>query len=266
MGATISNGPGVGHCPSRTGYPYPAPAKPANNTGVSDAVSSRHCRPTALEPATLNPYRPVIHVIDDDPGVRRSLALWLGFRDHVTREYDSAEAFLGSVDARSQGCAIIDVHLGGMSGLELQARMAEAGVALPALFLTGHGDVPTVRAALKAGAFDFLEKPVENDRLVELVEAALRSDERRWEALQQSERVQERLERLTPREREVMERVVAGRHNREIAVEMGISARTVEVYKARLMDKLDVRRVADLVRFAMRQNPAAPSGPQGHDR
>jgi RNA polymerase sigma factor (sigma-70 family) len=208
----------------------------------------------------LNPYRPVIHIVDDDPGVRRSLALWLGFRDRVTREYDSAEGFLAAVDAGCQGCAIIDVHLGGMSGLQLQGRMAESGITLPVLFLTGHGDVPTARAALKAGAFDFLEKPVENDRLVELVEAALRSDERHWEAVQQAERVQERLDRLTPREREVMEQVVAGRHNREIAADMGISARTVEVYKARLMDKLDVRRVADLVRFAMRRQSTEADG------
>jgi FixJ family two-component response regulator len=139
-----------------------------------------------------------------------------------------------------------------MNGLQLQARMAEGGIALPVLFLTGFGDVPTARAALKAGAFDFLEKPVDNDRLVELVEAAIRSDERRWEAERQAQRLQERLDRLTPRERAVMEQVVAGRHNREIAADMGISARTVEVYKARLMDKLDVRRVADLVRFAIR--------------
>jgi len=208
-----------------------------------------------------NLYRPVIHIVDDDPGVRRSLALWLGFRNRLTREHPSAEDFLGAVDADCQGCAIIDVRLGGMSGLELQGRMAERGIALPVIFLTGHGDVPTARAALKGGAFDFLEKPVENDRLVELVEAALRSDERRWEAAQQAERLQERLDRLTPREREVMEQVVAGRHNREIALEMGISARTVEVYKARLMDKLDVRRVADLVRFAMRREAPRPPEP-----
>jgi RNA polymerase sigma factor (sigma-70 family) len=213
----------------------------------------------------LKIYRPVIHIVDDDPGVRRSLALWLGFRDRVTREYDSAEVFLAAIDANCHGCAIIDVHLGGMDGLQLQARMAQLGITLPALFLTGHGDVPTARAALKAGAFDFLEKPVENDRLVELVEAALRSDERRWEAAQQAERVQERLDRLTPREREVMEQVVAGRHNREIAADMGISARTVEVYKARLMDKLDVRRIADLVRFAMRGQSTASAEPERGD-
>jgi len=206
-----------------------------------------------------NLYRPVIHIVDDDPGVRRSLALWLGFRDRATREHPSAEDFLGAVDADCQGCAIIDVRLGGMSGLELQGRMAERAITLPVIFLTGHGDVPTARAALKGGAFDFLEKPIENDRLVELVEAAVRTDERRWEAAQQAGRLQERLARLTPREREVMEQVVAGRHNREIAVQMGISARTVEVYKARLMDKLDVRRVADLVRFAMRRETAPPA-------
>jgi len=197
-------------------------------------------------------YRPIVYIVDDDPGIRRSLALWLGFRDLATREFDAAEAFLAAIGSQTQGCAIVDVQLGGMTGLQLQTRLAEAGVGLPLLFLTGHGDVPTARAALKAGAFDFLEKPVDNERLVDLVGAALREDERRWEAVREEERRRERLERLTPREREVMEQVVAGRHNREIAAQMGISARTVEVYKARLMDKLDVRRVADLVRFAMR--------------
>ena len=211
----------------------------------------------------MNPniFRPVVHVVDDDPGVRRSLGLWLGFRNLAVREHESAEPFLAAIDAGDHGCAIVDVRLGGMDGLQLQARMAERGIALPLIFLTGHGDVPTARAALKAGAFDFLEKPVDNERLVALVEAALRSDEHRWEAAQQAGRVQERLARLTPREREVMERVVAGRHNREIAAEMGISARTVEVYKARLMDKLDVRRIADLVRFAMRQDGIRPRDP-----
>ncbi len=203
-------------------------------------------------------YRPTVYIVDDDPGIRRSLALWLGFRDMATREFDAAESFLAAVGPDTQGCAIVDVHMGGMTGLQLQTRLAESGVGLPLVFLTGHGDVPTARAALKAGAFDFLEKPVDNDRLVDLVGAALREDERRWDAAREDDRRRERLERLTPREREVMEQVVAGRHNREIAAQMGISARTVEVYKARLMDKLDLRRVADLVRFAMR-GPTAPA-------
>jgi len=196
-------------------------------------------------------YRPIVYLVDDDPAVRKSLALWLGFRSLATRQFDDAESFLGSVAAASQGCAIVDVRLGGMDGLQLQTQLAARGVTLPLLFLTGHGDVPTARAALKAGAFDFLEKPVDNDRLVTLVGDALALDERHWQSRFQAEQLQARIGRLTPREREVMDHVVAGRQNREIAQEMTISARTVEVYKARLMDKLDVHRVADLVRLVM---------------
>jgi RNA polymerase sigma factor (sigma-70 family) len=197
-------------------------------------------------------YRPTVYIVDDDPAVRKSLALWLGFRSLATRLFDGAEPFLEAIDPDCQGCAIVDVRLGGMDGLQLQAQLAARAVNLPLLFLTGHGDVPTARAALKAGAFDFIEKPVDNDRLIALVAEALAQDEGHWQARWQVERVRERIARLTPREREVMEHVVAGRQNREIAGYMSISARTVEVYKARLMDKLDVRRVADLVRLVMK--------------
>jgi len=201
-------------------------------------------------------YRPVVYIVDDDPAVRRSLSLWLGFRSLATRNFESAEPFLAEVDAHCQGCAIVDVRLGGMDGLQLQRQLAARDIRLPLLFLTGHGDVPTARAALKAGAFDFLEKPVDNDRLIELVAAALAKDEQRWQSAMQLEHLHERMARLTAREGEVMKHVVAGRHNREIAVEMGISARTVEVYKARLMDKLDVRRIADLIRLVLRSKSA----------
>ncbi|HYA59185.1 MAG TPA: sigma-70 family RNA polymerase sigma factor [Burkholderiaceae bacterium] len=213
-------------------------------------------------------YRPVVYIVDDDPAIRRSLALWLGFRSVATRAFESAESFLAQVDANCQGCAIVDVRMSGMDGLQLQQQLATRDIHLPLLFLTGHGDVPTARAALMGGAFDFLEKPVDNDRLVELVTAALAKDEQRWETTQQSQRLHERMSRLTAREREVMRHVVAGRHNREIAAEMGISARTVEVYKARLMDKLDVRRIADLIRIALQNqateassSSAGPSAP-----
>ncbi len=210
-------------------------------------------------------YRPVVFIVDDDPAIRRSLALWLGFRSLATRDFEGAEAFLETVDPQSQGCAIVDVQLGTMDGLQLQAVLKERRIELPLLFLTGHGDVPTARAALKGGAFEFLEKPVDNDRLLELVGAALAQDETRWQAQQQGQRLHERLERLTAREREVMEQVVAGRHNREIAQQMGISARTVEVYKARLMDKLDVRRVADLVRLAVTNSAAIGADAPGEN-
>jgi len=209
-------------------------------------------------------YRPVVYIVDDDEAVRRSLSLWLGFRSLATRCFESAEPFLAQIDAGCQGCAIIDVRLGGMDGLQLQKQLTARDIRLPLLFLTGHGDVPTARAALKAGAFDFLEKPVDNDRLIELVAAALAKDEQRWQSTAQIERLHERMARLTAREREVMQHVVAGRHNREIALEMGISARTVEVYKARLMDKLDVRRIADLIRLALKSE-ANTSVPQPRD-
>jgi RNA polymerase sigma factor (sigma-70 family) len=196
-------------------------------------------------------YRPTVYIVDDDAAIARSLSLWLGFRSLNTRSFDSAEPFLAEINANCQGCAIVDVRLGGMDGLQLQARLVERAIGLPLIFLTGHGDVPTARAALKAGAFDFLEKPVDNDRLIELVAGALAADERRWREGAERVRLRERIGRLTVREREVMDQVVAGRHNREIAAQMGISARTVEVYKARLMDKLDVERIADLIRLAM---------------
>ena len=206
-------------------------------------------------------YRPVVYIVDDDPAVRRSLSLWLGFRSLATKNFDAAEPFLAQIDANCQGCAIVDVRLGGMDGLQLQKQLAARDIHMPLLFLTGHGDVPTARAALKAGAFDFLEKPVDNDRLIELVAAALAKDEQRWQSSMQIERLQERMARLTVRERQVMQHVVAGRHNREIALEMGISARTVEVYKARLMDKLDVRRIADLIRLALKSETSSSASP-----
>jgi RNA polymerase sigma factor (sigma-70 family) len=211
-------------------------------------------------------YRPIVYLVDDDPAVRRSIGLWLGFRSLATRDFETAEAFLATADARCQGCAIVDMRLGGMDGLQLQAQLQARRIALPILFLTGHGDVATARAALKGGAFDFLEKPVDNDRLLELVAAALALDEQRWQSRQDADRVRERIARLSAREREVMEQVVAGRHNREIAAQLGISARTVEVYKARLMHKLDVHRLADLVRFALQGGAETPQAPPGEAR
>ena len=146
---------------------------------------------------------------------------------------------------------LIDLQLEGIDGLQLQARLAGRGITMPVIFVTGHGDVAAARDALKAGALDFIEKPVDNERLVELVEGAMAADAEAEQRREQAALLAGRLQRLTQREREVMEQVVAGRHNREIAADLGISPRTVEVYKSRLMDKLDVRRVADLVKLAL---------------
>jgi len=197
------------------------------------------------------PAVPATHIVDDDSAIRDSLSLWLGMRGIRCLSYPSAESFLGAVQPDWRGCVLIDLQLEGIDGLQLQARLAERGVTMPVIFVTGHGDVAAARNALKAGALDFIEKPVDNDRLAELVGAAMAKDAAQAQRQAQAEQLAGRLQRLTPREREVMDRVVAGRHNREIAADLGISPRTVEVYKARLMDKLDVRRVADLVKLAL---------------
>jgi len=197
------------------------------------------------------PPGPTAYIVDDDRGIRDSLSLWLGMRGIRCIAYESAESFLDAVQTDWRGCVLIDLQLEGIDGLQLQARLAERSVTMPVIFVTGHGDVATARDALKAGALDFIEKPVDNQRLVELVGTAMAKDAEQAQSRAQAELLAGRLQRLTQREREVMDQVVAGRHNREIAAELGISPRTVEVYKARLMDKLDVRRVADLVKLAL---------------
>lgn len=197
------------------------------------------------------PQGPAAYIVDDDSAIRDSLSLWLGMRGVHCLGFESAESFLAAVQAEWRGCVLIDLQLDGIDGLQLQARLTERRVTMPVIFVTGHGDVSTARDALKAGAFDFIEKPVDNDRLLQVVDAAIGQDAEAAQKQAQSAQLASRLQRLTQRERQVMEHVVAGKHNREIAAELGISPRTVEVYKARLMDKLDVRRVADLVRLAL---------------
>ena len=206
---------------------------------------------------------PCVYIIDDETAVRESISLWLGMRGHRTQLFDSAEAFLRHVQPGARGCAIIDIRLSGMDGLELQRELTAREVRLPVIFCTGYGDVATARDALKAGAFDFIEKPIDNERLVELVNAAMAEDDQRAQRAAQSLQLRERMQRLTRREHEVMTKVVAGKHNREIAAELGISPRTVEVYKARVMDKLDVRRVPDLVRLVLVEDGESNSAEAG---
>lgn len=202
---------------------------------------------------------PSVYIVDDDSGVRDSLTLWLGMRGYRCLGFNSGEDFLSAVQRQWRGCVLIDLQLEGIDGLQLQARLLQQQIEMPIIFVTGHGDVATARDALKAGAFDFVEKPLDNERLVELVATAIAKDGATAERQVQSAQLKGRLERLTQREREVMSQVVAGHHNREIAANLGISPRTVEVYKARLMDKLDVRRVPDLVKLALEARQEAES-------
>lgn len=197
-----------------------------------------------------------VFIVDDDAAVRDSLAMLLELKGFHTRTYATAEDFLERYRAEWGGCLVLDLRITGMSGLELQTELARRGVRLPVIIVTAHGDVPTARAAFKAGAVDFIEKPVDDEALIAAIAGAMDRDacERREAASRVS--VAERLERLTPREREVLDLVADGKHNREIAELLSISPRTVEVYKARLMEKLQVQRVPELVRLVLDQKPA----------
>ena len=194
---------------------------------------------------------PLVAIVDDDAAVRDSLTLLLRLHGCLVRAFASGVEFLDWAGTQEVDCVLLDLRMNGLSGLDVQAALARRGLDYPIVVVTAHGDVATTRAALKAGAFDFIEKPFDDEVLLKAIRAAsTASAERRAYAARQS-RFEQNLARLTPREREVLDHVLAGRHNREIAVLLSISPRTVEVYKARIMDKLDVDRLPDLIRLAL---------------
>ena len=165
-----------------------------------------------------------------------------------TLPFANAESFIETYRPEWPGCVLTDLRMPGMTGLELQAALRGRGIAVPVVVLTAHGDVATARAALKNGAFDFLEKPIDDAVLLEVLENALRADRERRAVAASRSASDERLERLTAREREILALIGAGHQNREIASELGISPRTVEVHKARIMEKLECRTLAELIR------------------
>ena len=207
----------------------------------------------------------VVHIVDDDDAVRDSLALLLRLRGYRTRTYGSGEALLADANALGDGCIVLDLRMAGISGLDVQRQLTSRGVDLPIIVLTAHGDAGSARDALKGGAVEFLEKPADDVMLVQAIESALNAGRRaRSDRIRRAE-ITRRIERLTPREREVLSHVLAGHHNREIAVALGISPRTVEVYKAKLFDKLQVERLPDLIRLALDADvPPLPRDPQGN--
>jgi FixJ family two-component response regulator len=198
-----------------------------------------------------------VFIVDDDASVRDSIAVMLGLKGYRTALFASAEAFLAAWRPDWVGCVVADVRLPGASGVELQAALRERGVALPFVIITAHGDVATARAAFRSQAVDFLEKPFDNRQLFAAVETAFALEGRRIRHDEGRRSDAAKLERLTPREREVLEHAARGLHAKEIGAALGISARTVEVHKTRIMEKLGVRNVAELVRFAL---AAAPPG------
>ncbi|MBV6320455.1 response regulator transcription factor [Duganella violaceipulchra] len=192
-----------------------------------------------------------VFIVDDDPSVRDALGLLLGVRGYRTAMFASGEAFLQSWQPAWRGCMLIDIRMSGMDGLSLQMELLRRGWGLPVIIMSGHGDVSMARAAFKADAVDFLEKPFDDVKLIAAIDEALARARSVHSEQQRRSRSVSLLSELTPREREVMQLVVTGRHNREIGPALGISVRTVEVHKARLMAKLGVDNVADLVRITM---------------
>lgn len=194
---------------------------------------------------------PLVHVIDDDEAVRVSLAFLLEMADLPSRTYASAQDFLEIAETLDSGCIVTDVRMPQMSGLELVRRLKERGVTLPVIVITGHGDVPLAVEAMRAGVLDFLEKPFEDDTLLASIRMALNSAAETTEQQAEREKFEHVVATLSGREREVLQGVVAGKLNKVIAFELGISPRTVEVYRANVMTKTGAHGLSELVRIAL---------------
>jgi two-component system response regulator FixJ len=188
-----------------------------------------------------------VFIVDDDQAVRTGLGALLETSDYAVETFASAEEFLARPDPRPHGCVLIDVRMPGMGGLELQRELKRRSIALPVIIITAHGDIPMAVAALKAGAVDFLEKPFDSDALLAAVEQAVHQAPRPASTAG----LEARFGQLTPREREVMELVVAGLPNKTIAFRLQIAVRTVEIHRARVMEKTGARNLAQLVRLAL---------------
>jgi two-component system, LuxR family, response regulator FixJ len=193
----------------------------------------------------------VVHIIDDDSAVRESLAFLLGAAEIAVKTYDSAMSFLDTLPVVESGCIVTDIRMPKISGIGLLQRLQERAVQIPVIVITGHGDVPLAVEAMRLGAVDFLEKPFDEEVLLSSIKSAF---ERRRVSEQQEGKiaeVQARLASLSPRERQVLDGLVAGNPNKTIAFDLGISPRTVEVYRANLMTKMEATSLSDLVRMAI---------------
>src|SRR5688572_19664367 len=200
-----------------------------------------------------------VFLLDDEAGMLKALTRLLTAEGFIVRGFSSGKAFLESYRPTETSCMVLDVAMPELNGLELQKRLTHAGVLLPIVFLTGHGDIPMSVQAIKAGAVDFLTKPVNDGDLLRAVRAALRLSIERRDLILELALLQQRHSRLTPREREVMEHVVSGQLNKQIAGDLGTGEQTIKVHRARVMEKMGVESVADLVRAAERLAQAKSS-------
>jgi two-component system response regulator FixJ len=201
----------------------------------------------------------IVHVVDDDAAIRRALVRLLRSEGLEAVAYETAQAVLDAGPSLSSGCILLDLQMPGMDGLELLARLGELGVELPVIVVTGHGDVPTAVRAMKAGAVDFIEKPIDETQLFAAIDAALA--EKKFAVRERAVAgATERLALLSPRESQVLEAIAIGRPSKLIAYDLGISVRTVEVHRAHMLDRLGVRNMAEAIRIAVMATLADPAG------
>ncbi len=192
-----------------------------------------------------------VYIVDDDPDVREATSFLVTTAGYAAEAFETPDELLGRIARDNAGCLILDVRLPGMNGLELQRELAEREIRMPIIFITGHGDIPMAVEAVNAGALDFLEKPFDNEALLARVEEAILADRERRTREAASAEIDQRLERLTPRERQVMEGILAGKLNKVIGYELDMSTRTVEVHRGRILDKLGARNAPEMVRLVL---------------
>jgi RNA polymerase sigma factor (sigma-70 family) len=200
----------------------------------------------------MTDQEPTVFVVDDDPGVGDSIRILLRSVGLPSEAFRSGNEFLEAYDPERPGCLVLDVRMPGMSGIDLQARLQEMESTLPIIFVTAHGDVPMAVHAVKAGAVDFIQKPFRDQELLDKIQEALEADARIRAQRTDLEEIRGRLGSLTRREREVLDLVVAGKPNKNVARALGISQRTVEIHRARVMEKMQVRSVSMLVQLVMK--------------
>lgn len=197
------------------------------------------------------PNNGVVHIIDDESAMRQSLAFLLSMTGSAVQTYDSAASFLDQLPAAQRGCIVTDVRMPGMSGLELQQRLNAMEVELPVIVITGHGDIPMAVEAMRLGAVDFIEKPFDSDVLLTAVRSALSKQAQEGQLALEASDARQRAQSLSTRERQVLDHLISGRRNKGIARELGISPRTVEVHRAKLMAKMQATSLSDLVRMTI---------------
>ena len=194
---------------------------------------------------------PTVYIVDDDEAVRESLGLLLESVDQVSSGFDSATSFLESYDDDMAGCIVLDIRMPGMNGMELQKKLNDANSILPIIFVTGHGDVPMAVEAMQHGAVDFIQKPYREQDLLDKINQALNIDQQQRADLKEKQEIIKRIETLTPREKEVMTMMIDGNANKVIAIDLGISQRTVEIHRSRVMEKMSTHSLAHLVRMVL---------------